>query len=165
MFAITGLLPVTPSGERAGSRTSRVAHCQGPEPNKRDTSREVGTQNLAFQPKGEMSPLKTVVSSIFYRTFCTSGANFHSISVAWHLFEMKAILGFLTTRGRGRSLSSRTVRTSLGIGDAETCRSMMDDTLQGKGFQVAFENRPPYPNSQSYPGCPPCNGVIRGENF
>ena len=42
---------------------------------------------------------------------------------------------------------------------------MMNATLQGEYLQVTFENRPPYPNSHSYPGCHPCSGIIRGENF
>jgi hypothetical protein len=57
------------------------------------------------------------------------------------------------------------IRTLLGIGDAETCRSMMYATLQGEYFQVTFANRPPYPNSHSFPGCHTCSGIIRGENF
>jgi hypothetical protein len=57
------------------------------------------------------------------------------------------------------------MRTSLGKGDADTCRSMIYATLQGEHFQATFEIRPPYPNSLSYPECQTCSGIKRGENF
>ena len=84
MFAITGPLLVTPSGERAGSRTSRVAHCQGPKPNNRDTSREDGSPKFRVPAERRNETAQnSSFFSIFYLTFRTSGANFHSISVAW----------------------------------------------------------------------------------
>jgi hypothetical protein len=78
---------------------------------------------------------------------------------------MKGILEFpYHPRERPAVIISQ-IRTSLGIGDAETCRRMVDATLPGEYFRVTFENRPPYPNSHSYPGCYTCSGITRGENF